>query len=59
MGSRLLACDLAEQAVGGESTCRSGVILLYLEDLLSEKIALCYGRSLYLMESVQTHGGLF
>jgi len=45
--------------MGRESTCRSGVILPYLGDLLSENVALCYGRSVCFMESAQTHGGLF
>lgn len=49
----------AEQAVGRESTRGSAVIVLYLEDLPSEKIALYYGRCVYFRESGQAQGGLF
>lgn len=35
------------------------MIMLYLEDLPSEKIALCYGRCVYFRESGQAQGGYF
>lgn len=45
--------------LGRESTRRFGVVLLYPEDLSSENVALCGGRSVYFTENMQTQGRLF